>query len=225
MRGRRVFVIVVVSAAAVVGLSGVFGWREIAIRWRIAELGREHAEDDLPFEYVMADPGSIRGKALARYVRTAAGKDRLLRAYLARLKSDGESSAKNLGQGDGGDVAVLLFWVGATGYDAMGATVSDLRAHGTVESGANPRLILVSPQELPLLWAMVHKYPNPRLHDLVLEVGYDRHPVPGRAEARFSVVSCEGAEKPCSRRFAGDFPWGSYACLIESDPYRLDSSP
>jgi hypothetical protein len=223
VRGRRVLGGVIVGAAVVVVSSGAFGWREIVIRWRIAELGRQHADDELPLDYVTAEPGTIRGNALARYVRTATGKDRLLREYLAHLEDRGPL-ARNLGMGAGSDMAVLLFRVDATGYDAMGATVSGLGAHGTLESGTNPRPVLVPPQNLTLLWAMVFEYPTPRLHDLVLEVGYDQHPIPGRPGVTFSVVSCAVAEKRCRRHFAWDFPWGSYACLIESDPYRLDPS-
>jgi len=225
VRGRRVLGGVILATAAVVMSSGALGWREIVIRWRMAELGRQHAEAELPLDYVTAEPGTIRGNALTRYVRTAAGKDRLLRAYLAQLESDGRTLTRNRGVRAGGDLAVLLFWVDATGYDAMGAAVGDLRPHGPAELAKGPEPILVPPHELPLRWAIVLKFSKPRLRDLVLQVGYDQHPVPGRPGARFSVVSCAGAERRCKRHYAWVFPWGSYACLIESDPYRLHPSP
>jgi hypothetical protein len=74
VRGRRVLGGVILATAAVLGFA-VLQWREIAVRWRVAELERfQDAETELPTVLLVAGPGTIAGDVLARYLGTRPGR-------------------------------------------------------------------------------------------------------------------------------------------------------
>jgi len=216
--------------AAILGAGAALGfaapqWKEIAVRWRLAELEQEGSEAELPAELVGAAPGTVEGEVFTRYVRTPTGKDRLLRSYLAHVERSLKAMSGPAPRvGWRGKTAVLLVWMGPPREYAMIAWVREPPPPGWVLP-RKPGPIQVAPGDLELWWSFEPGYSSTRLQDLVLEIGYEEYPVPGRPGARFSVVSHTGAEKPCSRSFSWIFPRSDYACLIESEPYRLDLSP
>jgi len=233
---RRLPWVVILGAGAVLGSGAALQWREIAIRWRVAELARQPAESELPVDFVVAGPGTTARDALMRHLRTPAGKERLLRSYLSVFERSRTPISQCLDHvGLGGKTALILFWMGGT-LRAKAATDSEWMEH--LRSIQDYPSIYRRRGYMPLRRGMCSSIRNSglgsstldmsfytRLQELVVEVGYDEHPIPDRVGARFSVVSCKGAEKPCERHFLWDFQWGPYAALLESDPHRLDPAP
>jgi len=213
VRGRYFPWGVVLCGAAVLGAGGLH-WREIAVRWRVAQLERQDVEAELPVALVTARDGSAAREALSRYCRTPAGKERLLRSYLAIVETSRGEVARFLRHSRaGGITAILLLWMPG------GRTIDGLVAGDSSPVESWKCLLKVSsyldrsPDDLGL-----------RLQELLIEVGYDEYPLPRHPGARFSIVSGPGAEKPGTRVFPDGFIWGSHACLIERDPHRLDPS-
>ena len=211
MRGGRFLWLAIVGAVAVLGYAAL-QWRELAIRWHVAELERQDAETELPVDLVTARDDTAAREALVRYCRTPAGKERLLRSYLAIVESSRGEVARFLRHsGSGGITALLLLWMPG------GRTIDGLVARDSPPVESWKCLLKLSsyldrsPDDLGL-----------RLQELLIEVGYDEYPLLRHPGARFSIVSGPGAEKPGTRVFPDAFIWGSHACLIESDPFRLD---
>ena len=224
MRGGRIPWVAIIGAGAVLGYAGL-QWRELAIRWRVTELERQDTGAELPEGFVAAEPGTIAGEALARYVSTPQGMGRLLRSYLGVFEGTGGQISECLdGVGSGGETAVLLLWMGdhLEGWAAMEdewmGYLRDIQDDPLADpwDRLRPRRRVARPEMTPARAKWLT-----RLQDLVTEVGYDEHPIPGRPGAWFSAVSGAGAEHPCKRHYPRKFDWGPYAGLIETDPFRL----
>jgi len=231
MRGRRIPRLVILGVGAVVVLAAL-QWREVIVRWRVADLAQPGVHAELPVEVVLAAPGTIASDTLTQYLRTSAGKERLLRSYLRVFEKSGGDISKCLAQvGDEGETALVFVWMG----NRLAAWASTdrqwVQQHQDVRNNPlmsrrdhfKPRRRMSS--SLPDGEEPLHKAFYTRLQDLIVEVGYDEYPLPGRPGARFSTVSGAGAETPRKRHLPWDFEWGTHAGLIESDPYRLDLGP
>jgi hypothetical protein len=84
MRRRIILAIGVLSIGAIT-LAALTGWRGIAAGYHAWLLARD---DALFEEYLDAEEGSIEEKGLRRYLRSEAGRKRLMEAYVDALSAE-----------------------------------------------------------------------------------------------------------------------------------------
>jgi hypothetical protein len=183
--GRRVALAAgAVTCAAFIAAS--LQWRQLAVRWYTARL---ESERELLLDLGTAASDSPAYEAVRLFVKTPQGKQRLLEAYLEAVSASGQDFTRRLERvRTYTDGAWLLLWLQGNEMHDMGYwNIPNWSFRGMGGGGSVERRLHRGRPLLPIL---------SMLQALIVEVGYDRYPMPGDSNLSFSVVQRrEGEER------------------------------
>ncbi len=153
-------------------------------------------------DFLTAEPGSPQAEAVERFVMTPAGKDWLLVAYCEEVMNQDSSALSAWGELDDRRLAHwVLFWVDDDQMTLMSYVNIPNRSFRGGGSG----------------WRISEPKIFHTLQELLVRVGYDRHPYPYCSDIRVSVVSeTELGEGRFERLRLRSDSWVSHVLVAEN---------